>query len=286
MRFLLPISALVALSVSAQGATTVISSLNPDHYWTFDGNTNDTGNTGGANGTLAGTAATNGTSLLLNAAGSSLALDGTANAEMQIPDATTINTGAADDKTIVFAFNATAITTTSGIIWEHGGNTRGMSIYVQEDAGGTDRLYMGAWNLAESNWPVTFVSTPITPGVTYHAAVVLIGDPDNDDNTDDGSVFGYLNGSSVGSTGGAGNLRAASNNNAVGGISENARFHDNSTLADGNNFNGLIDEVAHWHNVALTPSQISNIANEFIPEPTTGVLGLLGGMLFLFRRRR
>jgi hypothetical protein len=296
MRLFLLTSFCVAFSLCScvvEAESIVISGQNPDHYWTFDGNTTDTGDTGGANGTLNGNAATNGASLLLDNTGSALSLDGSTasgGSEMQIPDAETINMTAADDKTISFAFQAAAITTTRGVVWEHGGNTRGISIYVLE-VGGEDRLYMAAWNQAESDWgsPPVHVFTPITEGTTYHAAMVLVGDPDNNDGTNDGSVFGYLNGNQFGTAGSAGNLRAAANNNAVGGINENARFHDNSTLSDGNNFNGLIDEMAHWHNTALSATQISAQAAEFIPEPSTlamVALGLLSLTAWGWRRRK
>ena len=273
--------------IQLHAASVVIASQNPDHYFTFDGNTTDTGNSATlATASLAGSSSVGGGSLLLSGTGNSLSVDGSGDSEVQINnDPATINGAATDNRTISFAFNATTITTTRSVLYEHGGATRGMALYVEE-VGGEDRLYMAVWNIAESNWgnPPVSVFTAISEGTTYHAAFVLDGDPDGDDNTDDGNVFGYLNGIQFDSAGGAGNLRGAGNNTAFGGINENVRFHDNSTVGNGNNFNGRIDELAIWNSV-LTPGQISAQSAEFIPEPRATALGMLGALLLLRRRR-
>lgn len=56
-----------------------------------------------------------------------------------------------------------------------------------------------------------------------------------------------------------------------------------------NGFGGLIDEFAIW-DVALEPSEIQALAGgastlSIIPEPSTGLLALLGGMMLARRRR-
>ena len=49
--------------------------------------------------------------------------------------------------------------------------------------------------------------------------------------------------------------------------------------------NGNLDEVGIW-NTALSPAEVSNVFANGIPEPSTGVLGVLGVFALLLRRRR
>lgn len=143
---------------------------------------------------------------------------------------------------------------------------------------------MNTWNLAESNWGATSVSVPIEVGVTYHAAFVLEGNPDGDINTNDGSVTGFLNGVDIGSSTGAGHLRAHADGIGIGGNNGgNTIFADNS-FGTGGNFHGTIDEVAQW-NRALDSAEIAFQAAEYIPELGSSLLAGLGALL-LFRRRR
>ncbi len=226
-------------------------------------------------------------SLLPSGEDASIRLDGSANTEIRLPDNAAFNTGTFPNKTVSLWFQADSITTTPQVIFEQGGATRGINIYTQHVAG-VDTLFMGAWNLAQSNWPVTFASTPITPGVIYNAVLVLEGDPDNDASTDDGFIRGYLNGLLFEEVAGAGVLRSHGDDGAIGGIHVNARFADNSTMGNGANFFGAIDEVA-LYNAALNDAQILaqfEAAQAAVPEPATATLALLGVAGLAMRRRR
>ncbi len=243
-------------------------------------------------------------SLLPSGEDFSLESDGaTANGgtEVRIPDSTLLNDGDHDNKTVELWFETDAITTTRQVLYEQGGTTRGINLYLEEVAG-VDTLFMGAWNMAESDWGPTFVSTPVSEDTAYHAVFVLDGDPDGNNGTDDGFVRGYLNGVSLGSVGGAGHLRAHGNNNAAMGVTENVRYADGSTQGDGANFAGFLDEVALYNIMLDDPDGDGDLADSrvlahyqaaggsvgVIPEPMTMLavgMGVAGLGRYVRRRR-
>jgi len=209
--------------------------------------------------------------------------------EVRLPDNALLNTGTYDNKTVSIWFNAPDIGTTRQVLFEQGGNTRGMNIYLEE-VNGVDMLFMGAWNLAESNWPVTFVALQVTEGEDHNAVMVLQGNPDLDANTNDGAIFGYLDGLLIQGAGGAGVLRNAGDDAGLFGIHTNARFADNSTVSDGLNFLGTIDELALF-NIAMDRDEIAALfaasaVSQPVPEPTTALLAMLGMGGLALRRRR
>ena len=76
--------------------------------------------------------------------------------------------------------------------------------------------------------------------------LVLDGDPDGNDATDDGVVRGYLNGTIFGGSSPAGNLRAHGDDAAAMGIHQNARG-SGWTSGDGYNLGGFVDELALYN---------------------------------------
>lgn len=225
----------------------------------------------------------NGENLSLTGDGST----GGGGTEVRLPDNSQLNTAAFNNKSVSIWFNAPDIGTTRQVLYEQGGNTRGMNIYLEE-VNGVDTLFMGAWNLAESNWPVTFAQIEVVEGQDHNAVFVLEGNPDGNAGTDDGSIFGYLDGNLLQVLGGAGQLRSHGDDAGIFGIHTNARFADGSTAGNGLNFMGTIDDLALW-NIALSQQQVSDLfaaAQPAVPEPTTATLGLIGLAGLMVRRRR
>lgn len=126
MRSFTPLCALALIS-GANAASVVVSSQNPDNYWTLDETGSpliDSGNGTLVNGTLQNGANSNGASLLFDGSGTGVEFNGT-NQDITIPNSVTINTGTYDNKTLSLSFTATTVDTTRRILWEQGGQTRG-----------------------------------------------------------------------------------------------------------------------------------------------------------------
>lgn len=200
------------------------------------------------------------------------------------------------DRTYEFWFQATDVPPTGRenrqIIFEEGGTTRGLSIYLDgtQDNDPTEaNLYLLMWNAAETPWggtagPIvdgsTAISTTIQEGETYHLAYVLANG--SDDLT--GTLTGYLNGQQIGQVGGIG--RFFNHTDAIGfgqGKAETA-FHDGITpgaeVGTLPTFDGIIDEFAVFSNRALTAAEILNHYETGLVEvpPHDGGGGGDGGM--------
>jgi len=167
-------------------------------------------------------------------------------AEIHIPDHSLINTGGPyAARSIELWFRAEMIDLSPRVLYEEGGGTRGLNIYLLE-VDGEPRIYMHGWNrdTAQVWWEQKYVYAPIEAGEAYHAVLVLDGSDDGVFGDLDGRITGYLNGSPIGTAEGVDRLYGHGNDGCIGGIVENTRFHDNSTLTDGGNVEGTIDEVA------------------------------------------
>ncbi|REJ68876.1 MAG: LamG domain-containing protein [Planctomycetota bacterium] len=173
------------------------------------------------------------------------------------------------EKTIELWFQANSVSGRQ-VLFEQGGGTRGLNVYLD---GST--LYVAGWNRANDDgggaaapWgtptPV-FVSsgTPIQVGEVYHVVLVMDGDAAGTT----GTIEGFLNGQSFGSSSGVGRLW---NHNPaeIGDANAGVRFHDNNTSSSNREFDGYIDEVA-LYNVALSSTRIQAHYDEGINDGST-----------------
>ena len=164
-----------------------------------------------------------------------------------VRDAADINTGGPyESRTVELWFRADDASTRQ-ILYEEGGATRGLSLYL--DAG---RLYAAGWNVKADDsttpWGPAWVSTPVAADTVYH--VVLVYDYAAD------RLEGFLNGSSFGARVGVGRLFKHGANIGIGGLSQQTRFHDGRDVAKtGYFFAGTIDEVALYP-TALSQKQV------------------------------
>ncbi len=141
-------------------------------------------------------------------------------------------------------------TTGRQVIYEQGGGTRDLLVYLDGDT-----LYFSGNNRANDDgaglaapWgngtPVHVSTSGIQPGAIYHVVAVL------DANTTDlsGEMRLYLNGLLVASTTGAGPVWGM-NPVCIGRTTNANRYHDNTTINNGNAFFGIIDDVKVWDEV-------------------------------------
>jgi hypothetical protein len=141
-------------------------------------------------------------------------------------------------------------------LWEEGGNQRDATLYLWNSNGiantATGFLTLHSYNSTPDgpgapfgllNSPATYVTYPVTTGVTYHVVGVLDGDPSGQT----GGLRLYVNGQQVAQlTNGVGQLY--NHNGDVQIAQGNARSHLN---ASGNffAFDGVLDEIATYNSV-------------------------------------
>ncbi|EDX83055.1 PKD domain protein [Synechococcus sp. PCC 7335] len=184
--------------------------------------------------------------------GDGIALSG--EGSVRIASSRSINIGIHQERTVSVWFKADEISNTSGkqVIYEEGGRTRGLNIYLDQD-----RLFVGGWNTPpnESGWSGTWLDTDnISEDTWHHVSLVL----DGDNRLRPNSLKGYLDGEQFG-VGAASQLWNHANGIGVGGVAENSLFHDGKRTGGG--LTGLIDEVSIF-NKALNSSQIETLADQ------------------------
>lgn len=140
------------------------------------------------------------------------------------------------NKSVSMAFRTGTIDTRQ-IIYEQGGSTNGMSIYIDTD--GT--MYVAAWANSWTTKPVVH-STSLSANTEYTLTMELEGD---DSGSENGEIRAYLNGTSFGgSVSGAGILSSHGGNINIGASDANLRYHDGSN-SDDNHFEGEISEFIY-----------------------------------------
>lgn len=206
-------------------------------HWTFDGTTADVAPSGASadDGTLRGDA------VIVEDAirGEALSLDGTGD-YLDVADSVDLNTSIISQRTIGLWFN-TDDAETRQVLFEEGGGSRGLSIYV--DGG---QVYVGGWNKpgGESGWGGTFLSAPIVAGQWHHVVLTL----DGGTATTDDAMRGYLDGQLFGSGAGS-QLWKHSGDVGIGAMDDATVFHDGNRGGDGFGLSGKIDEFRIYDRV-------------------------------------
>lgn len=156
---------------------------------------------------------------------------------VRLPPSPLIDGRISSESTVELWFSADNVSKRS-VLYEQGGTTRGMSLYL--DGG---RLYAGAWNTAADaglDVPWTsgpaFVSKAVGTGGLHHVALVH--------DVSLGRVTAYLDGQRIGLIEGIGRIFPDTGLGAIGHARGGTRFHDGaSSTAAQAFFDGLIDEV-------------------------------------------
>ena len=175
------------------------------------------------------------------------ALDFNNNDYVRIESSSDINSGIHSQHTVEAWFRTNnKNSNTKQIIYEQGGGTRGLNIYIQ-----SGRLYVGGWNRRsnESNWSGSWeYVTSIQSNQWHHVALTLNGGSTVTNN----ALKLYLDGALVISEPGS---RLWGHNPAnIGRTISGSRYHNGT--GNGFTFNGKIDEVRIW-NVARSQSEIN-----------------------------
>ena len=174
--------------------------------------------------------------------------------QINISNSSFINAGGPwEAKTIELWFSADdPDTIDEQLIYEQGGSTRGITIYVQDG-----QVHVGAHNSANddggiaSPWPagvgeergLAVVSTDIDADTAYHLAMVYEGDATGFG----GTITGYLDGESFGTVDDIGLLFGHTDGVSLGGVRSQALFasgiigNEDPTL---HYFQGVVDELA------------------------------------------
>jgi len=177
-------------------------------------------------------------------------------------DALTNAGGPYHEKTVELWFSAdNPDPSAQQVIFEQGGSTRGITIYVYEN-----EVVAGIHNSADDDgslstpWPagagaeraLALVRAPIEADTPYHLALVYDGDEDGFE----GTVTGYLNGESMGVVDGIGRLFGHTDPTNIGHAGQTL-FEDGDvgTLREERFFEGVIDDVA-LYNRALSAGRI------------------------------
>lgn len=177
-----------------------------------------------------------GAAALYTNGGSSIDFDGV-NDGIRIPNNALINEGTFAERTVELVFNADDVTTRQ-VLYEEGGGTNGLTIYLDNG-----RVYVTGEDAG--NWGDADISQTVVTGQTYHVAFVF-DQPNN-------SFSGYLDGNLMGSVtvdneifpthgGGIG----------IGYAPDAVQFHDGHQ-GGGHHYNGRISDVAIY-NIALDAS--------------------------------
>jgi len=172
---------------------------------------------------------------------------------MAVPDSVHINSGTHGKRTVAawMLANDPSISGRKQIVYEEGGATRGLAIYLHDS-----RVYLGGWNdeANESNWSGTYLSsTNVIAGKWHHVAMVLNGTAV----TQPDAFVAYLDGIQIGSGEGS-QLWGHSDDIGIGGLNGSTLLHDGQPTGT-HGFAGKIDDV-RVYNRALTAADIDTLA--------------------------
>lgn len=199
--------------------------------WTFDdGTANDT-STQNHHGNLVGNPES-----VNGIAGNALKFNGVSDG-IEIPDSPRINsTGPYHNRTVAAFFKCDDVTKSQKqVIFEEGGRTRGLVIYVFES-----KIYVGGWNRAEYTWNGEWLSDDVKSNTWYHVGLVI---RNGTEGVEDDKFEMWLDGKLIEKAPG-GRLHSHGDDNGIGFVNQNAVYHDDGGSGDNiDYFGGLIDDL-------------------------------------------
>ena len=222
--------------------------------WTFDeGNANDNSNQK-LHGTFVGKPKS-----VKGIANKALQFNGESDG-IHIPDSPRINTNNTfRNRTVAAFFNCDDVSKNQKqVIFEEGGQTRGLAIYVFEG-----KLYVGGWNRAEYQWAGAWPSVKIQSNRWYHVGLVIrdaAGKVEND------KFEMWLDGKLIRKEKG-GQLHPHADNNGIGYLNQNSFYHDGGRAATNTDwFGGMIDDVVIYGS-AFNQADFTELTQPLSVEP-------------------
>ncbi len=222
--------------------------------WTFDDGSAKDSSRKGLNGQFVGDPKS-----VNGIVGKALQFNGKSDA-VNIPDSVDINIGGPyTNRTVAAFFKCADISKNQKqVIYQEGGGTRGLAIYVH-----SGKVYVGGWNRAEYNWDGAWPSVKIRSNRWHHVALVI---RDASDKVQNDKFEMWLDGKLIVKEKG-GQLHMHGNNMSIGHVTQKTVYHDG--IQEGNNldwFNGAIDEVIVY-NSAFDTADFRKIAHPLSVEP-------------------
>lgn len=223
--------------------------------WTFnDGSAKDTSKKG-LDGNFAGKPqAVDGIS------GKALKFNGKSDG-IKLPDSVDINTGGPyTNRTVAALFycDDAKIDDRKQVIFEEGGATRGLVLYVHDG-----KVYAGGWNRAEYNWNGAWPSADVKSKRWYHVGLVI---RDAKDKVESKKFEMWLDGKRIAQEKG-GQLHAHGDDIGIGHLNQNTVYHDGGGGgSDLDWFGGLIDEVIVYGS-AFDEVDFADLASPLSVEP-------------------
>jgi len=165
-----------------------------------------------------------------------------------VANANGVNVGpgqaAFDQKTFAISFETGADVTQRQIIYEQGGNVRGLNIYIENG-----QLVFGAYNLVTSDpspaWPWSEVRVDLEANTRYTAQLVLDGNT-----TNTGQMRAYVNGQLEDTVDGVGVLYEHPGGIGIGRINGNGVLNGTvQPYTAATEFQGSIDKVVQYNEV-------------------------------------
>ncbi len=163
-------------------------------------------------------------------------------------------------RTVALHFKAQSLTGRQ-LLFEEGGETKGMNIYLDGSA-----LYWRGWNGGVNGWYSSLISkTGIQINQWNHVVLVLDATPGG--TTLETGVFrGYLNGALIGSQSGS-PIDNHNNDTGIGAVNSDTSYHNGTKLGGGDWFKGEVKDFV-LYNRALSLSEINQLITG---SPTPGV---------------
>ncbi|OJJ20148.1 hypothetical protein BKI52_16890 [marine bacterium AO1-C] len=161
--------------------------------------------------------------------------------------------GPYDQRTTYIVFRTGSNVNTRQMIYEQGGNVRGLNIYIENG-----QLIMGGYNQVTSDgpydaWQYQFISTAIsanTPYIITHVFDATSPGPDpNDPSTYTGRLTGFLNGVQFGTTTGLGRLYTHPDTPGMGAVNGQTVLSNNNSDSTPAYLNGDIAEMIQYEGV-------------------------------------